>query len=214
MFERVYKMDNRINNFSFGSSIKLTTRSGVLNEIIDFQHKPTINYPWSIHQTLKAPQAYTDGIQDCTAGGILVGENKDNIKDVVMFHICPDTPDNKDFNLIKETLLKKIGNDTPIQGFLLGSRNAFKESAMMFSNLENFIKQTLKIPYTKMQGLKLVEKDNYADIAYDKIKNQWTIFVEELNPFKSDIEENLRGHFNDVFICEKDCLSDSGHKEF
>lgn len=137
-------------------------------------------------------------------GGVLL-KNKNNRLDVVMFHINPLEKVNQDFNHIEQTIINKIGNLIPLQGFLFGSKNLFTKftgSVEMFENFE-WLMYKLNIPCTKFKGLPSPEE---VSIAYNAYSDQWTIFAKSLDLSKQNLLKNITNYFDETYIYEEDNL--------
>lgn len=188
---------------SFKSNIRITSLSNFSREIQKCPQEEITD--WSIRQITKSTRSYTTGIRACTAGGILVKKG-DGAFDVVMFHMNPINALNFDFNKIEQTILERIGDNKPIQGFLLGSKRTIEYSVEMFGKLETFIKDKLKIPYTKFRGISMAHAD-FANIAYDGTKDEWTIAGSMLNNIgntKKEAKELAQSGFDEVSLSQKD----------
>lgn len=190
---------------SFKSNIRITSLSNFSREIQKCPQEEITD--WSIRQITKSTRSYTTGIRACTAGGILVKKD-DGAFDVVMFHMNPINALNFEFDKIEQTILKRIGDNKPVQGFLLGSKRTIDYSVEMFGKLETFIKDKLKVPYTKFRGISMAHVD-FANIAYDGTKNEWTIagsMLSNIGNIKKDAKELAQNGFDEVIISDMDKL--------
>lgn len=156
-----------MDNISFQSRIRLTSRNEYLKYVT--RRFASVEYPWSIKQTALAQKARTDGIFDCTALGVTDGEK------VLLFHICPTNPKNKNFEQIKNQIIQKIKdfmNPEYLQGLILGSKQnniGSPKSPEMFNIMESILKE-LDIQYSKFKG-----GDFTNNLAYDSTKDEWII---------------------------------------
>lgn len=198
-----YNQSSKPSNVSFSSRIKLVHADKFAKEIADIKH--SINSPWTANEIIKADSAFTKGIMNCTAGGIVDGEN------VVMFHISTDDINNKFIiieNVIKNNLniKKRFSN---LQGFLLGSHRESMDyySARNFKRFEEFM-QKLKIPYSKFQGH--TEICNNSDIAYKAKTDEWLIsnktFSKIIDRAPYALRKLLPECFDTINISPKDTL--------
>lgn len=161
--------------------------------------RSTSKYPWTYKEIVRSDRAYTNNVQTCTAGGIIV-EKPFKKREVVMFHLCPpeeETPENSDFQAIVNSFLKMLGKDKPVQGFILGSKRSFPYSLALFEKIEGFFKE-LSIPYSKFKVQKF---EDWSHIAYDGKQDTW--FVNSSNVKASD---GLHDVYGDVLISSKDTL--------
>lgn len=189
------------NSVSFGSNIKFTTPSGFTSEIIHFPFARYVDEPWTAKEIVRAPYAYTTGVKTCTSGGILVGSEKTSLSDVVMFHIDPDNVDNSHFKKIEETIWDKIGDDNPIQGFLLGSKKHWKQSTELFNMFEEFMAK-LRIPCSKLRGIP-TGKGDFANIAYNASEDYWVVCSSAIPNVN---EKEIVRNFDEVVLSPKDKL--------
>lgn len=186
---------------SFKSNIKFMPNELFLKEVERFGQFKYVNYPGTSKEIVRSPYAATGGIKTCTAGGILVRNDKSKMFDVVMFHITPFEEANSNFKTIERVILDEVGFDQPIQGFLLGSKKIFKLSSDFFTKFETLMHK-LNIPYSKFKGIPTGNAD-YVDLAYSARDDQWSVFASAINHINAD---EIVKNFDDVFISEKDKL--------
>lgn len=186
---------------SFKSNIKFMPNELFLKEVERFGQLEHVNYPGASKEIVRSAYAATGGIKTCTAGGILVRNDKSKMLDVVMFHITPLEEANSNFKIIERAILDKIGFDNPIQGFLLGSKKILKFSSNMFAKFE-ILMQKLNIPYSKFKGIPTGNAD-YVDLAYSAKDDQWSVFASAINHISAD---EIVKNFDEVSISEKDKL--------
>ena len=174
-----------MDNISFQSRIRLTDKTEYLKYVT--REFTSVEYPWTVKQTALAQKARTDGIFDCTALGITDGEK------VLLFHICPTNPKNKDFKQIKNQIIQKIKdlmNPEYLQGLILGSKQyniGSPKSSELFNIIENLFKE-LHIQYSKFKG-----GDFTNNLAYNSTKDEWIIgseFLDILNSSKETVFKN------------------------
>jgi hypothetical protein len=190
-------------NIAFSARIRPASLSEYTKEISEIYMKPSsyVKYPWTAKEIIKAPKAYTDGIMDCTAGGITDGH------DVVMFHLCPSFAVNKDFDNIREVIKSKLDlSSSKLSGFLLGSDKKFPDSRQLFEKLKKFMSD-LKIPTTCIGG----NKGESTNLVYNSKKDEWIIsnfrINQGLHVGTTNPEELLKSSYEDVFIAPQDKLS-------
>jgi len=172
-------------NISFTSRIRPVSSSAFQDATTCFMS--SVNFPWAHYLTVKRTSAFTKGIKDCCAGGITNG------KDVVLFHLCPDSNENKVFSDIETTLERFIDFDNDkLQGILVGSKSYFRKSRKLYSNMEKFM-QKHNIPYSTFKNKALGE----TDIMYKTENDEWLITNNYIQKF---IKKNV---YNVKKIIEK-----------
>lgn len=161
-------------------------------------------YPCTLKKSVLAPEAYTEAVRTCTAGGFVINQNGQ--RKVLMFHLDPNDIENLKFKQIQEDLIQKIGENKIERALLVGSKNiktskGYENSPMFFKFLEEFI-QKLKIPYSKLQGLS--ELDG-ANLSYDGISDTWRISTKFTSYLQKDIfKQKAKKAFEQVLIDKGD----------
>ena len=192
------------NNISFQSRIRLVPESAFKQSIKRCRNN--VVYPWTVKQTVCANKAFTEGVYDCTAFGIIDGEK------VMLFHLCPNSPQNFDFQKIKSYIEKNVFtklNSDNLRGLILGSKKDNINSPIsskLFEFVENTF-NTLNIPYSKFKG------GNFEnDLFYDSAKDEWLIgnklldIISDTKVFGS-VENAVNRIFTDVKIADFDELT-------
>ena len=163
-------------NITFTSLIRPIKSNLFYDIAFGMPKKNSVNYPWTVSQSVCAPQAYTTGVIDCTMCGITDG------KDVFMMHICPTRKENSNFTTIKQFLLNKINfNNKDLSALVVGGRyyphsnNSYK----LFDNIVNFLKSK-KVPTTTLKGKDIYEG---VDILYRQQNDEWLISSKYLDNF-------------------------------
>ena len=153
-----------MNNISFQSRIRACSKSEFSRVTAGFAKK-SVNYPWTVKESVIADKAYTKDVFDCTVCGITDGLN------VLLMHICPTVKENLNFKKIEKFILDKIDVNNPdLQGFLLGSVQACGlYSGELFEKFEDFMNK-YRIPFSKFQG-----SEDYSDVAYSSTTDEWLI---------------------------------------
>lgn len=205
------KVKNNNSHINFTSNIRVVNLREFSKEIATISSQNVAKKPWTAKEIIKASEAYTTGICECTAGGITNGT------DVVMFHISRG-PENDDFSVIERTLLKKLNilspearvglavlkglasvffpcdvisenihnlkgaKRPPLKGFLLGSHWLDGLSTRVFHNLESFMEK-YNIPFSKFDGQRLT---NNTNISYKAAKDEWLISNEYFSKLLDD----------------------------
>lgn len=153
----------------------------------------SVNYPWTIKESVKAPNALTTDIYDCTALGIV---SKDN-NNVLLMHISPNGTDCKKINKIETFISKKINllSDN-LTGFIIGSKKNninSPTSTKMFDKLAGILDK-YNIHYTKFKG------GNYSNnIAYSSKDDTWLVANDVVDLSKSVYNKNKKQILNFMF---------------
>lgn len=192
---------------NFTSNIRLANLDQYSKEIRWLSSKKSVPSPWTYKEIVVAPRAYTTGVMDCSAGGLIDG------KKALMFHLSADREANSDFSVIEKTILDKFNGKTEgLRGFLLGSRRWFGGSIALFENLKNFM-TVHNIPFSMMKGSKCVGGNMVSesfDIAYNAKHDLWTVtskyITNQLERKKNDINGILTNTFDEFSIADGDKL--------
>lgn len=180
----LFRLNKNMDNISFQSRIRITS----CDEFRSLAKRgfAQVNYPWSIKETAYSTKARTDGICDCTALGITDGFK------VLLFHICPTNPKNKNFKQVEAQVTQKIKdlmNPEYLQGFILGGKKYNINSPRSFELFEIIegVLQKLHIEYSKFKG-----GDFVNNLAYNSTKDEWIIgtnFLDIISSPKGDLFE-------------------------
>ena len=181
-----------MDNISFKSRIKLVQTEDFV-KLTQNKNIKSINYPWTIKESVKAPNALTTDIYDCTALGIV---SKDD-NNVLLMHISPNGTDYKKINKIETFISKKINllSDN-LTGFIIGSKknniNSLT-STKMFDKLAGILDK-YNIPYTKFKG------GNYSNnIAYSSKNDTWLVANDVVDLSKNVYNKNKKQILNFMF---------------
>lgn len=189
------------NQINFTSAIKWTNEVGFTKELEKLSSKLLVDYPFTRKEISRGQEVYTQGVRTCTAGGVVV-KTKEGRREIVMFHLDPNDRKNNNFRRIKKSILRKIGNDTPVNGFILGSKAMYSKSANLFNLLEEFI-QTLKIPYSKFRGTPW--DSSLFDLAYNGKKDEFSASLSSANILGADFfEKRLVPKIEEIVISPTD----------
>lgn len=190
-------------NISFKSRIKLVSSDEFLN-LTNNKNIKSVDFPWTIKESVKAKEVLTTDIFDCTAMGIVSHDDKQ----VLLMHISPNGTDYKKINKIEQYISKKINlwSDN-LTGFIIGSkRNNINSptSTKMFDKLTAILDK-YEIPYSKFKG------GNYSNnIAYSAKNDTWLISndIVELskNVFKKDKKKILGFMYDESKLSSTDTL--------
>ena len=181
-----------MNNISFKSRIKLVQTEDFV-KLTQNKNMKSVNYPWTIKESVKAPNALTTDIYDCTALGIV---SKDD-NNVLLMHISPNGTDYKKINKIETFISKKINllSDN-LTGFIIGSKKNninSPTSTKMFDKLSGILDK-YNIPYTKFKG------GNYSnDIAYSSKDDTWLVANDVVDLSKNVYNKNKKQILNFMF---------------
>ena len=181
-----------MDNISFKSRIKLVQTEDFV-KLTQNKNIKSINYPWTIKESVKAPNALTTDIYDCTALGIV---SKDD-NNVLLMHISPNGTDYKKINKIETFISKKINllSDN-LTGFIIGSKKNninSPTSTKMFDKLAGILDK-YNIPYTKFKG------GNYSNnIAYSSKNDTWLVANDVVDLSKNVYNKNKKQILNFMF---------------
>lgn len=181
-----------MDNISFKSRIKLVQTEDFV-KLTQNKNIKSVNYPWTIKESVKAPNALTTDIYDCTALGIV---SKDD-NNVLLMHISPNGTDYKKINKIETFISKKINllSDN-LTGFIIGSKKNninSPTSTKMFDKLAGILDK-YQIPYTKFKG------GNYSNnIAYSSKNDTWLVANDVVDLSKNVYNKNKKQILNFMF---------------
>ena len=181
-----------MDNISFKSRIKLVQTEDFAR-LTQNKNMKSVNYPWTIKESVKAPNALTTDIYDCTALGIV---SKDD-NNVLLMHISPNDTDYKKINKIEAFISKKINllSDN-LTGFIIGSKKNninSPTSTKMFDKLASILDK-YNIPYTKFKG------GNYSNnIAYSSKDDTWLVANDVVDLSKNVYNKNKKQILNFMF---------------
>ena len=181
-----------MDNISFKSRIKLVQTEDFAR-LTKNKNMTSVNFPWTIKESVKAPNALTTDIYDCTALGIV---SKDD-NNVLLMHISPNGTDYKKINKIETFISKKINllSDN-LTGFIIGSKKNninSPTSTKMFDKLAGILDK-YNIPYTKFKG------GNYSNnIAYSSKDDTWLVANDVVDLSKSVYNKNKKQILNFMF---------------
>ena len=181
-----------MNNISFKSRIKLVQTEDFV-KLTQNKNMKSVNYPWTIKESVKATNALTTDIYDCTALGIV---SKDD-NNVLLMHISPNGTDYKKINKIETFISKKINllSDN-LTGFIIGSKKNninSPTSTKMFDKLAGILDK-YQIPYTKFKG------GNYSNnIAYSSKNDTWLVANDVVDLSKNVYNKNKKQILNFMF---------------
>lgn len=199
------KMQN--SQVSFTSRIKLVQWSDFYRATKTVAVDRRVNHPWSLRQIIKAPEAMTMGICDCSAGGIVNYDKSGKSTDVVMFHLCTDSLKGVKQDLLEGYLLKMLGALAPggkRQGFLLGGFFEYPRSKKLSADLMRFMKKN-KIAFSAFRGHKDL---GGSSIAYNAANDEWLIAngCFENGRLKSTVfpRKLLADNFTEVVVSDAD----------
>ncbi len=157
-----------------------------------------VNYPWTINETVIAPNVYTTGIFDCTSCIFTNGQN------AMLLHLTPDNPNNQCFPKILDFIKSHINlNDENLQAMLVGSQNT-KHSQNIYTKIIDLLKQ-FNIPHSELKTSK-----NPTSIAYRSDTDEIYVTNEAIDKFyqfnknTNYPESALKNGFEKVSIAECD----------
>ena len=165
-----------MDNISFKSRIRLVEPSEFVKIFRNSKYDKFVDYPYTIKESVKAKNAITTDVYDCTACGITDGQQ------VFLCHICPTVPANTNFELIKSYIKRVIDiTDENLQGFLLGSTENNPGSPNSSALFEKFVRffEDNNIPFSQFKGCLHGQSSN---TAYFTGKDEWLISNELIKP--------------------------------
>lgn len=184
-------------NISFKSTFRPINKFEFARLANKIDKKCYVDYPWTIHESVKAASAKTKDIFDCSVLGITDG------KDVLLIHLCPTMENNFNFNQIKNFILKKIKLDNSnLQAVLIGSQQDWEGSNKLNKFLLSLIKKW-DIPCSIFNT-----SENPVNVAYfsntdEWIINSWNIDKSIMNK-ETDSEKIFKSEFKHVELSELD----------
>lgn len=180
---------------SFTSGIKPVSLIEFSNSIGKIGTQNSVNYPWTIKESIKAPAAYTTNICDCTMLGISDGTN------VLMMHICPTIEQNHNLFSIKQFIAQKLDlKKDNLEGILVGSK-LNKKSQEIYEKLSEVLRN-FNIPYSELK----IGKDPIKT-AYSSQTDEWLIsssYIDKLLKKGTEPLSILKSMFKKVNISETD----------
>lgn len=189
-----------MDNISFTSRIKLVSNEDFARLIP--KETKSVDFPWTISESVLGKSALTKDIYDCTSVGIVAdGE-------VLLMHLSPNGGNYKTLNKVEKFITQKINLFSQnIQGFLIGSKKNninSPNSTKLFDKFEKLLNKH-NIPYSKFKG------GNYNNnIAYLGDKDTWLISNDVVDLTKSvyrnDKKQVTKFMFDDVKISDNDVL--------
>lgn len=189
-----------MDNVSFTSRIKLVSNEDFTRLVP--KGTKSVDFPWTIKESVLGKSALTKDIYDCTSAGIVAdGE-------VLLMHLSPNGGNYKTLNKVEKFITQKINLFSQnIQGFLIGSKKNninSPDSTKLFDKFEKLFKKH-NIPYSKFKG------GNYNNnIAYLGDKDTWLISNDVVDLTKSvyrnDKKQITKFMFDDVKISDNDIL--------
>lgn len=185
---------------NFGTEIILRDSYGFMRAIRNADK--SVGFPYTKDQIRRGPRVLTRGVDDCSAGGIITLNKKEDCFDITKIHIDPHNSENDDFQAIKDKIYQVLDGDEPIQAFLFGCKSFLKRSIEVFDNFFDFITTELKIPCSKFKGSCL---GGSISSVYDGYKKELTLC-------HSTAEERFGSRFsvNDISKIFKDVEIASG----
>lgn len=191
-----------MDNISFKSNIRMIPHQEFSKIAGRIGGKKSVNYPWTIKQSVLADSAYTTDIFDCTVCGITDGQK------VLLNHLCPSISDNFNFSKITDFIKNNIDTTNQyLQGFILGSKSksltSSSQSELLFDRVINFMKE-MKIPYSAFKGGTFTN-----NVAYSSLNDEWVISNNSINEtltkeFSKNPAEIFKIIFDDISVSELD----------
>ena len=181
-----------MNEISFKSQIRTIPQKQFYEYVQRIGTKNSVNYPWTVKQSVFNTKAYTEAVQDCTAVGITDGMS------VLLMHICPTRKENRKISLITNYIKNKINsmNKDYLQAIVLGSDD-YRQSRNIFNGIIKFLEES-KIPTSYFRKGKAK-----THLAYWPTTDEWLISNANIKP-NSQTKKNLKECFSEMKISELD----------
>lgn len=189
-----------MNNISFTSNIKLVSADDFEKVVKSAKNIKSVDFPWTIKETVKGKSAFSCDIFDCTAVGIVDHDTED----VCLLHLTSDFF--KKFKSVEKFINNKVNllSDN-LTAFVIGSKkNNINSpySTKLFDKLVQFLDNNF-IPYSKFKG------GNYSNnIAYLGETDTWFVSNDVVDltksVYKKDKKQILNFLFDDVKIAQSD----------
>lgn len=194
------QIQNNNNNLNFNSTWYIVNRR-VFRIRVRKIGENIVKPPWTIKENIVAKSACTFKDFDCKTDGVTNGLK------VLMRHICPTEPQNRNFNEIDNNLLKEIEplRNEYLQGYVLGgkanNKNSPRSMESVYRSVDLFERQ--RIPYTRFIG------GNYEnDYAYFGDSDVFLIGNDLADYLHKIFKDNPLGAakviFDDVKLCGHD----------
>lgn len=186
-----------MDNISFTSSIKIVNSVEFNNLAKKCGQKCFVDYPWTINETIKAPDVYTKNIADCSACIISDGQ------EAVMMHLSPDSQNNHAFSIVLQKLSNLLDLKNPnLQAILVGSKNT-KKSQDIFIKFQKLFEQ-LNIPYSIFKNSKTPINIGYSSNTDEMLISN--LAIEKQLKKNTPVEDILKNIFEQVSINKCDTL--------
>lgn len=184
-----------MDRISFTSKLKPLTLSEFGQIKSRIGSKNSVDFPWTINQTVKAKDVYTTNVIDCSACLLTNGQ------EAVMLHLTPDIEVNHAFSLVLSFLRNKIDlADKNLQAVLIGSKN-HKKSQDIYNKFKEMLKG-LNIPFSEFKNGKTP-----TSIAYQTNTDEVYITNNTLDKLLKKNTENsevLKAGFEKISIADCD----------
>lgn len=158
---------------SFTSAIKPVSAREFKSALALIDKKNSVNYPWTLKESIKAPAAFTTGVRDCSVVGITDG------KEVLMLHLCPTVGVNRNFDAIRRFIAQKADLKNPdLQAIIIGGRKD-KMSRFLSDKLTEII-NNYNIPLSEVK----ISGDNCSiNTAYNSVTDEWLITCSKIDKY-------------------------------
>ncbi len=186
-----------MSDISFTSGIRAIPIQTFNKNITQIGKQHSVNYPWTIDQAVKASEAYTTNILDCTMAGITDGQN------VLMLHLCPTINRNHNSFDIQQFIAHNMDMKSPnLQAIIIGSK-INKLSQDIYTKIKEIIAH-FNIPLSELK----IGKDS-LNVSYSSKNDEWLISSLAIDKqLKKGLKssEVLTNNFNEINVASCDEL--------
>lgn len=174
------------NNITFTSGIRAIPCKQFSTEFSRISSKNSVDYPWTLAESVKSNSAYTRGVADCTVCGITDG------KDVLLMHVCPTMKTNHNVSGLRQFIARNIDlKNENLQGILIGSKQN-KLSQNIYNMFLDFL-NNFHIPFSELK----IANDK-VNVGYMSSTDEWLVSSLKMDKLLNK-GENSKDIFTNTF---------------